>query len=118
MGAEKAVNDTIFATLLHLPGITIVHIDIDEQGDCLIKAESTEKGTPCRGCGRTIHTPYGHGRELNIRHLSIFGRKTSIVIRPPRYQCLDGEGKPTTTQQFSWHESRSSHTKAYDESLL
>ena len=70
MGAEKAVNDTIFATLLHLPGITIVHIDIYEQGDCLIKAESTEKGTPCRWCGRTIHTPYGHGRELKIRHCS------------------------------------------------
>ena len=117
MGAEKAVNDTIFATLLNLPGITIVHIDIDEQGDCLIKAESTEEGTPCRVCGRTIHTPYGHGRALKIRHLSIFGRKTYIVICPPRYQCLDCEGKPTTTQQFSWHEPRSAPTKAYDESL-
>src|SRR6202795_2231154 len=93
MGAEKAVNDTIFATLLHLPGITIVHIDIDEQGDCLIKAESTEKGTPCRWCGRTIHTPYGHGRELKIRHLSIFGRKTWLFgIFRSRYlqlkQCV------------------------------
>ena len=118
MGAEKAVHDTIFATLLNLPGIIIVHIDIDEQGDCLIKAESTEEGTPCRVCGRTIHTPYGHGRALKMRHLSIFGRKTFIVIHPPRYQCLDCEGKPTTTQQFSWHDPRSSHTKAYDESLL
>ncbi len=118
MGAEQAVHDTIFATLLNLPGITIVHVDIDEQGDCLIKAESTEEGTPCRVCGRTIHTPYGHGRALKIRHLSIFGRKTYIVICPPRYQCLDCEGKPTTTQQFSWHAPRSLHTKAYDESLL
>jgi transposase len=118
MDVEQAVHDTIFATLLNLPGITIVQVDIDEQGDCLIKAESTEEGTPCRVCGQTIHTPYGHGRALKIRHLSIFGRKTYIVIRPPRYQCLDCEGKPTTTQQFSWHEPRSSHTKAYDESLL
>ena len=118
MGAEQGVHDTIFATLLNLPGITSVHVDIDEQGDCLIKAESTEEGTPCRVCGRTIHTPYGHGRALKIRHLSIFGRKTSLVICPPRYQCLDCEGKPTTTQQFSWHGPRSSHTKAYDESLL
>ena len=118
MSVEQAVNDTIFATLLNLPGITIVHVDIDEQGNCLVKAESTKEGTPCRVCGRTIHTPYGHGRVLKIRHLSIFGRKTYLVICPPRYQCLDCEGKPITTQQFSWHEPRSSHTKAYDESLL
>ena len=118
MGAEQAVHDTIFATLLNLPGIIIVHVDIDEQGDCLIQAESTEEGTLCRGCGRTIHTPYGHGRTLKIRHLPIFGRKTYIVLCPPRYQCLDCAGKPTTTQQFSWHEARSSHTKAYDEFVL
>jgi transposase len=118
MSAEQSVNDTIFATLLNLPGIIIVQVDIDEQENCLVKAESTKEGTPCRLCGRTIHTPYGHGRALKIRHLSIFGRKTYIVICPPRYQCLDCEGKPTTTQQFSWHEPRSSHTKAYDESLL
>ena len=118
MSAEQSVNDTIFATLLNLPGIIIVQVDIDEQENCLVKAESTKEGTPCRVCGRTIHTPSGHGRALKIRHLSIFGRKTYIVICPPRYQCLDCEGKPTTTQQFSWHEPRSSHTKAYDESLL
>ncbi len=118
MSAEQSVNDTIFATLLNLPGIIIVQVDIDEQENCLVKAESTKEGTPCRVCGRTIHTPYGHGRALKIRHLSIFGRKTYIVICPPRYQCLDCEGKPTTTQQFSWHEPRSSHTKAYEESLL
>src|SRR5216683_3173775 len=118
MSAEQSVNDTIFATLLNLPGIIIVQVDIDEQENCLVKAESTKECTPCRLCGRTIHTPYGHGRALKIRHVSIFGRKTYIVICPPRYQCLDCEGKPTTTQQFSWHEPRSSHTKAYDESLL
>jgi len=117
MRAEQSVNDTIFATLLNLPGIIIVQVDIDEQENCLVKAESTKEGTPCRVCGRTIHTPYGHGRALKIRHLSIFGRKTYIVICPPRYQCLDCEGKPTTTQQFSWHEPRSAPTKAYDESL-
>ena len=112
------MSDTIFATLLNLPGITIVHVDIDEQGNCLVKAESTQEDTPCRVCGRTIHTPYGHGRALKIRHVSIFGRQTYLVICPPRYPCLDCDGKPTTTQQFSWHEPRSSHTKAYDASLL
>jgi len=118
MDTEKAVNDPVFATLLNLPGITIVRVAIDEQGDCLIKAESTEEGTPCRVCGRAIHTPYGHGRELKIRHVPIFARKTYIVIRPPRYQCLDCEGKPTTTQQCSWHAPRSSQTKAYDAYIL
>ena len=43
METEKAVNDPVFATLLNLPGITIVRVDIDEQGDCLIKAESIEE---------------------------------------------------------------------------
>ena len=68
MGAEQAVHDTICATLLPLPGITIVPGDIEEQGDGLLKAERTEEGTPCRVCGRTIQTPYGHGRVLQMRH--------------------------------------------------
>ncbi len=51
MDTEKAVNDPIFVALLNLSGITIVHVNIDEQGDCLIKAESTEEATPCRVCG-------------------------------------------------------------------
>src|SRR5712692_10809289 len=95
MRAEQSVNDTIFATLLNLPGIVIVQVDIDEQENFLVKAESTKEGTPCRLCGRTIHTTYGHGRAWKIRHVSIFGRKTYIVICPLIYQCLYCECKPT-----------------------
>jgi hypothetical protein len=58
MSAEQSVNDTICATLLNLPGIIIVQVDIDEQENGLVKAERTKEGTPCRVCGRTIHTPY------------------------------------------------------------
>ena len=38
--------------------------------------------------------------------------------RPRRYQCLECEGRPTTTQRLDWHDVNSRHTFAYDEHLL
>ncbi len=58
----------------------------------------------CHKCGREISKPYGSGREILLRHLSVFGRKTYIRIRPPRYQCIRCEGSPVTTQKAVWYE--------------
>src|SRR6267378_5650520 len=57
-------------------------------------------------------------REITLRHLPILGRKTSIRLRPKRYQCLHCPSNPTTTQQLSWYTPRSSFTKAYEKQIL
>ena len=48
----------------------------------------------------------------------MLGRKTSIRLRPVRYQCPDGDGHPTTTQQLSWYTPQSAYTKTYEEHIL
>jgi len=48
----------------------------------------------------------------------VFGRATYLRYRPRRYQCLDCDGQPTTTERLAWHESGSPHTTAYDSYLL
>jgi transposase len=61
---------------------------------------------------------HGYGRPLTLRHLSILGRKVWIRIRPKRYRCANCDNHPTTTQQLSWYEPNSPHTRAYDEYLM
>jgi transposase len=41
-----------------------------------------------------------------------------VRFRPKRYECLDCEGKPTTTQQVSWHTANSPNTTAYEDHVL
>ncbi|MCP4399505.1 MAG: transposase family protein [bacterium] len=72
----------------------------------------------CRKCGRRITKLHGHGNEITLRHLSILGRKTSIRIRPARYQCLSCKRKPTSTQKLSWYVHRSPHTRASEDHVL
>ena len=88
------------------------------EGDVTITVRSTAEGARCHKCGQEIGRPYGHGREILLRHLSVFGRKTYIRICPPRYQCPRCEGAPVTTQKASWHDQRAPHTTAYEEYAL
>ncbi len=39
-------------------------------------------------------------------------------IKPKRYQCSYCGDHPTTTQQVSWYDARSPHTKAYETHVL
>jgi transposase len=53
-----------------------------------------------------------------LRHLAILGRPSFIHIRPRRFECKTCRGNPTTTQELSWAEPRSAHTRAYEDDLL
>ncbi len=110
--------DELFETLLNIPDVGMVKTEINEETNVIITVKSTVEGTCCHKCGRNIFKAYGYGRELLLRHLSVFGRKTYIRIRPPRYQCIYCEGNPVTTQTSSWHDQRSPHTIAYEEYIL
>jgi transposase len=102
---------------LDLPDVTVLSIGRNEQRDVVITVASTLVGTPCQHCGQPLTKRHGRDRWLELRHLPILGQCTFIRLQPERYECPSCAGK-STTQQLAWYESKSPHTKAYDEHLL
>ena len=103
---------------LDIPDVRVVKTEINPNGELIITIESTKTGTTCHRCGRWINKSYGHDEWTMIRHLPVFGRPSYLRYRPKRYQCLECEGQPTTSQRVDWHEANSRHSFAYDEHLL
>ena len=103
---------------LDIPEVEVLSTEITPENQLLIRVESTQKTTACGVCDVDIACTFGHGQEIRLRHLPVFGLETYIVIRPKRGQCLSCHCDPTTTQIVSWYEQRSPHTQAYDEYLV
>ena len=108
----------IFDISLEIPNIKIVSVGRNNVGDFVITVISTADGTICHRCGREITKSYGYGREVELRHLPIPGHKTYIRISPKRYECPYCDDRPTTTQQPTWYDRKSPHTRAYEEHIL
>lgn len=115
---ERQAMHKTFEIALDIPDVTIEKVETDRHGDFVMTVQSTIEGTYCHTCGKKTTNVYGYDREITWRPLSILGRKTSIRLRPVRYQCLSCDGKPTTTQQLSWDTPRSSYTRSYEEHIL
>ena len=103
---------------LDIPNVRVLHVEINNHGDCTITVESTREGAQCRQCGREITDVHGFDDWISLRHLPILGRRVYIRIRPKRYRCPYCEGGPTTSQQLEWYSAKSPHTKAYEQYLL
>jgi transposase len=103
---------------LNIPDVRVIKTEINEQGELIITVESTKAGTNCRRCGRWIDKSHGHDDWITLRHLPVFGRPSYLRYRARRYQCLECEDHPTTTQRLDWHDNNSRHTFAFDEHLL
>lgn len=93
-------------------------VEQNERGEYTITLESTLEGTRCRQCGREITDLQGVDEAITLRHLPILGRPVYLRLRPKRYRCSSCEGGPTTTQQLSWYNAKSPHTKAYEKYIL
>jgi transposase len=102
---------------LDIPDVTVLSVNRNAQGDLVITVESTQVGTPCQHCGQPLTQRHGHDRWIELRHLSILGQCTYIRLRPQRYTCAHCHGK-TTTQTLAWYETKSPHTRAYDDYLM
>jgi transposase len=113
--SSKSRNTISFP--LDIPEVEVTGMQVNEHGDYIIMVESTRGSAICQHCGRQISKFNGHGREIELRHLPILGRRVYIRIRPKRYECPDC-GDKITTQKLDWYESRSPHTKAYDRHLM
>jgi transposase len=103
---------------LDIPDVRVLSTEINKVGELIITIESVKEGTICRQCGCEIRTRHGYDEWALIRHLPVFGRPSYLRYRPRRYQCLECEGHPTTTQRLEWRESDSPHSMAYDDHLL
>ena len=103
---------------LDIPDVRVLKTEINKVGELIITIESTKEGTICRQCGREIRKRHGYEEWTTIRHLPVFGRPSYLRYRPRRYQCMECEGHPTTTQRLDWRESNSPHSLAYDDHLL
>jgi transposase len=79
---------------------------------------STLEGAECPHCHQPILTPHGVGSERQLRHLSIFGYDTELVITPQRYSCPTCDGHPTTTQRLPWYDPLSTLTCAFETTIL
>ena len=103
---------------LNIPNVKVVKVEKVGNRELLIFVESTVKNTCCRECGKNITKSNGSGRMLRLRHLAVFGLEVYICIRPVRYQCIDCDNNPTTTQTLPWYNQRSPHTKVYENHVL
>lgn len=103
---------------LDIPDVTIEKFDASTERGFVITVTSDKKGTLCQHCGKFIDKFYGYGQEITLRHLPILEKAVWIKIKAKRYQCPYCDNGPTTTQTCSWYDSKSPHTKAYEQWLL
>jgi len=103
---------------LDIPDVEVLRTEVHPDGKLLIWVESQVESVACGLCGREVRATFGHGQELQLRHLPVLGMETYICIRPRRGRCLVCETEPTTTQVLEWYDQRSPHTRAYDRYLL
>ena len=103
---------------LDIADVRVLQTEINERGELIITIESTKVGTQCRRCGRQIAKAHGQDEWVTVRHLPVFGRPAYLHYRPKRYQCLDCEGQPTTSQTLDWRDTNSLQSMAYDEHIL
>jgi transposase len=103
---------------LDIPDVDVLKSQQTAKGAFIITVRSRQETMPCRVCGQEIACNYGVGQAVQLRHLSILGLKTYVVLAPKRAQCPSCKHKPTTTQVLPWYEPRSPHTKAYDKHLM
>ena len=102
---------------LDIPDVSVSGVHMNEHGDYIIIVGSLQSGTICQHCGRKITKFHGHGRWVELRHLSILGCRAYIHLRPKQYKCPHCDDK-MTTQTLDWYETKSPHTKAYARYLM
>ena len=109
---------TLIQLPLDIPDVEVLSTEFRPDGALLIQVESTRQGACCSRCGRETHHFHGYDRPIQWRPLPILERQVYLEIRPQRYRCPHGEGRPTTTQRGDWYEPNSPPTKAFEKWVL
>jgi len=112
------MTTTLIPVELDIEGLEIIEVKINREGHYEIHVESTVEGCTCHVCGKHIAKPHGKDRQKRIRHLPILCRETYLIVKLPRFQCVDCYGKPTTTKPVAWHERNSPNTRTEEKHIL
>lgn len=107
-----------FHSIVGIPDVVIEKTGMNSNDEFIIYVKSTKKGTNCHNCGKHTDTQYGFDREQKMRHLSIFGKPSYIVIKQPRYKCEKCHNKPITTQEQSWRTRNCPNTIPFEKHIL
>ena len=95
---------TTISLPINLANTEVINTTSLENGDIIVRVKSTEIGTCCKYCGKMITKYHSLNKTLVLNHLPAFGNCVFIEIQPIRFQCLECEGHPTTTQKLSWYQ--------------
>lgn len=112
------MTKTAFPIELDIDNLEVEKVKLHRKGYYEIGVKSTLEGGTCHICGSSITKPHGMDREKRIRHLPILGKETYLIVRLPRFQCLECHDKPTTTGRVPWHERRSPNTIPFEKQIL
>lgn len=102
---------------LGIDSLKIISQTVDVQGNIIIDVESTKSETACHKCGQLTNKRHGVGEILTVRHLPILDTPVYLRIRVVRYECLNCDDHPTTSEHYDWMERKSKTTKALDRYL-
>lgn len=101
-----------------LPGVKVIDVKRNNQGQLFITVQTTEKSVPCRQCGKQLTQKHGCDKERTLKHLPVFGNPTYIIYKPHRYICQNCDNRPTTTAIAIWHKQNSNFTIEYEKHAM
>jgi len=86
-------TQTMIQIPLDIPQVEVLSTEIRPGGKLLIRVESQVETTGCGICGQDVRCTFGHGQEIQLRHLSVLGLETYICIWLSRWiQKVEGVG--------------------------
>jgi len=101
---------------LNLPHVRVLGANTEGK-DLTVMVVSTLESATCTNCGERITELHSYEEPIRLRHLPCLGLRTWIELRPKRFICQRCPAAPIVTQQLSWYEPHSQHTKAFDDWL-
>jgi transposase len=109
---------TTISIPINLPHTEAIGTMTRDNGDMVVRVKSTETGTCCKSCGKTITKFHSLNKTILLNHLPAFGNPVYIELQPIRFQCLDCKGHPTTTQKLSWYQIGGKCTELYAKYII
>jgi transposase len=103
-----------FTLPLGIDSLEITAQTLDSKGNIVFDVKSKNTSTPCHKCGKSTSKVHGHGEVLTVQHLPILDQPVFLRIRVVRYQCMDCDDHPTTSERYDWMERKSKTTKGLD----
>ena len=105
---------TDFSSSINLSNIKITDQETLDNGDIIVRVDCLENGSHCKCCGKHIIKRHSLNKIIRLKHLPSCGDDVYIKSQLVRYQCIDCNGSPTTTQKPSWYQSTGFSNFHYD----